>query len=42
MNDHARPLDIRHDEKRHTFKAVVDGHTCELDYRLEEIGRAHV
>ena len=35
MNDQAHPLHIVHDEKRHTFETVVDGHTCEIDYLLE-------
>ncbi len=28
-------LDIRHDDKAHTFRAIVDGERCVLDYELD-------
>lgn len=35
MNDAATPLEIRHHEAMHRFTTMVDGHTCEIDYRLD-------
>ena len=35
MNDTSKPLEIIHDAAKHRFSTVVDGHTCEIDYRLE-------
>lgn len=35
MNDASQPLEIIHDSANHSFSAVVDGHTCEIDYRLD-------
>jgi predicted GNAT family acetyltransferase len=35
MSDTAQPLAITHDAANQVFTAVVDGHTCEVEYRLE-------
>jgi predicted GNAT family acetyltransferase len=35
MSDIAQPLAISHDADNQVFTAVVDGHTCEVEYRLE-------
>ena len=35
MSDTAKPLEIIHDSKKQEFSVVVDGHHCEVDYRLE-------
>lgn len=35
MSDVAKPLEIIHDEKNHVFRVVVDGHDCEVEYRLD-------
>ena len=29
-------IDVRHDERRHCFEAVVDGHRCVADYSLAD------
>jgi|SRR5437870_2758651 predicted GNAT family acetyltransferase len=34
MSDTAKPLEIVHDSANQVFLVVVDGHTCELEYRL--------
>lgn len=35
MSDDAKPLEITHDSENNVFLVVVDGVTCELEYRLE-------
>src|ERR1700754_935182 len=35
MSDTPKPLEITHDLANQVFLAVVDGQTCELEYRLE-------
>ena len=35
MSDNAKPLEITHDSKNQVFQAVVDGYTCEVEYRLD-------
>lgn len=34
MTDNAKPLEIVHDAANQVFTTVVDGHTCEVEYRL--------
>ena len=29
------PVDVRHEREANRFAATVDGHECELDYRIE-------
>lgn len=35
MSETAKPLEITHDSENQVFQAVVDGYTCELEYRLD-------
>ncbi|MGN6481985.1 GNAT family N-acetyltransferase [Luteibacter sp.] len=35
MSADPKPLEITHDRANTVFLATVDGHECELDYRLE-------
>jgi predicted GNAT family acetyltransferase len=35
MSETPKPLEIRHDEANQVFVATVDGHDCELEYRLQ-------
>ena len=35
MSDTPKPLELTHDIANQVFVAVVDGFTCELEYRLE-------
>ncbi|QWT21973.1 N-acetyltransferase [Bacillus sp. NP157] len=35
MSETPKPLEITHDRANQVFLAHVDGHECELDYRLE-------
>ncbi|SDF36506.1 GNAT family N-acetyltransferase [Dyella sp. 333MFSha] len=34
MSDNAKPLEMTHDTENQVFTTVVDGHTCEVEYRL--------
>lgn len=36
MSDSAKPLEITHDAANQVFTTVVDGHTCEVEYRLKD------